>query len=299
MSILEDLEKSIQKIGYRYQPDLHGKNHNNVYRGTGTVTKTRLDHGGPELEKINESLRRQLEKFNTLKNKRRIEFLLESRVSQNIKNSHDEGWTKEHREIAWAFLVYTFRGALDRLARLFDPRETIYGGAGAYVKYPNCSRIVKIYEKPINFRGTNPSKEAIDNYKRSKKAWEETHKQLVIICTHTYEVFKSLETYEKALMYWARLGGKRQYVNYMTRTVLYIKNNIFQIVVHCPTKKRNVKRINKIRDDAICSAIEILKSSEFRLFVNRLLRSRTRLPETRALYLEYVHYQNSPLLRLK
>lgn len=291
--ILEDLEKTIRLVGYRYQPDLHGRHVNNIYKGVATVTSKRKNHGSPSIEELDKKLATKLLVMNSPKNRRKYELMIKNKASFIFRKSLDEAWTESHKEISWAFVLYTFRGALDRLARLFDSRETI--GVGAGIQYPVCFVKNPVSDRPANLRGQKPTEGQIKDLERKRKLWAESHKQLTILCTHMYEVLYSLEACERGIMYWRRFGGKINDIIFIQNVVRYLKDNCSHIIEQCPKKKQNIKHINTRKELHICTVLDRMRSGDFNKVILRLLKSRTRLSETRASYLSQVSETNKLL----
>lgn len=291
--ILEDLEKSVRLVGYRYQPDLHGRHVNNIYKGVATMTSKRKNHGSPSIKELDKKLASKLLVMNSPKNRRKYELMIKNKASFIFRKSLDEAWTESHKEISWAFVVYTFRGALDRLARLFDSRETI--GVGAGIQYPVCFVKNPVSDRPANLRGHKPTEGQIKDLERKRKLWAESHKQLTILCTHVYEVLYSLEACERGIMYWSRFGGETDEIIFLQNTVRYLKDNCSRVSKFCPSQKKNIKHMNTRKELHICTTLDRMSSGDFNKVILRLLKSRTRLPETRASYLAQVSETNKLL----
>lgn len=291
--ILEDLEKSIRLVGYRYQPDLHGRHVNNIYKGVATVASKRTNHGSPSIEELDKKLATKLLVMNSPKNRRKYELMVKNKASFIFRKSLDEAWTESHKEISWAFVLYTFRGALDRLARLFDSRETF--GVGAGIQYPVCFVKNPVSDRPANLRGQKPTEGQIKDLERKRKLWAESHKQLTILCTHMYEVVYSLEACERGIVYWSRFGGETDDIIFIRNTVRYLKDNCSQVNKYCPSQKKNIKHMNTRKELHICTTLDRMRSGDFNKVILRLLKSRTRLPETRASYLSQLSETNKLL----
>ena len=293
--ILHDLEESIRLTNYRYNPDVHGSEMNSTYRGSGTVTSKRHDHGAPSIEELNRKFKNTLNIMNRPSNRRKAEYIIRSKCSLITRNQHEDAWIECHKEIAWAFVLYTFRGALDRLTRLFDPRETI--GVGAGIKYPLCFKQYPVSEgRPKNLRGAKPSKEQLENLELKRKMWIDSHKQLTTLCTHVYEVSQSLNACERGILYWRKFGGECD-VRCVEKVLFFLKGICNSVLQYCPTRKQNIKHLGGKKENNICNALNNLKSGEFNDVVKRLLRSRTRLSETRGAYLAQV-VETNKLLKL-
>jgi len=297
--ILEDLEKTLNIIHYRYQPDVHGYDVSSSYEGTATVTSRRYNHGSPSTDAVEKKLVEKLRIMSMPKSRRKAELMIKNASAHRFKNKRNfgEGWTLSQKDNAWSFVMYTLRGALDRLTRLFDPRPTV--GVGASIEYPRMFKTCPASEKVPNLRGRKPSQEEIDYAERCRQEMLATRKQLRLLCTHLYELIHSLDACQRGVRYWTRFGGDVNTIQFLEYTIVYLQQVCIDIHSSCPQKIQNVKRVERKNETNLCRKLHTYwrDGDLFKKVILRLLRSRTRLPETRALYLHHVEQSNS-LLRL-
>lgn len=295
--VFHDLERTLNIMGYRYQPDLHGYEVSSSYEGTATGTSRRVSHGAPSTDALESELKKKLEIMNMPKSMRRAELMIKNASAHRFKNGRTlgESWMLSQKDVAWSFVMYTLRGALDRLARLFDPRQTI--GAGACIMYPRCFEKHPVSEKVQNLRGKKPSPKELRDLEQRKESWYRSRDQLMILCPHLYEVIHSLEACQRGIKYWVNFGGNIDDILFLENTITYLRRVCIDIHASCPKKKQNIKRVELNQEKSICQKIQKYRypGSVFDHIIVRLLRSRTRLPETRALYLAHVKYSNSLL----